>query len=64
MCAAFRDRMKTRVLAVPIPSLTFDDLEAARTHIAALTTHGEWIALESGTAGFEAAALAKTDRLA
>ncbi len=61
--------MKTRVLAMPIPSLTFDDLEAARTHIAAVTTRGEWIALESGTAGFEAAALArvaalaKTDRL-
>lgn len=51
--------MKTHVLALPIPSLTFDDLEAARTHIAALTEHGEWIALESGTAGFEAAALAR-----
>ena len=61
--------MKTHVLALPIPALTFDDLEAARTHIAALTERGEWIALESGTAGFEAAALAriaaraKSDRL-
>ena len=57
-CRLHLDPRMKKVNAIRVPALDDGEEEANLSHIAALGEDGEWIALDSGTAGFEAAALA------